>query len=196
MRLRIRAKLTTIIIGAVAVATIAGAGVVLASQSHSAALSASHEDAPRQEGSQFEAQGVIQQVTFDQGSTRSGSLVFLPDKQQATVTVVFNTSTKIEVEGDNANTSQGERNDGAHQDTLQAGMSAEVEGTLQADGSVLARGIQAHVKGSTQGDGDGNDDRDGDHHGDDGSGGSGQNGQPTSTPGSGGNGDNHNGNDG
>jgi hypothetical protein len=163
MRL-LKAKLSTIIISAVAVATVAGAGAVLAahgnagnastSASTSAGASAQHNE------NGFEAQGVIQQVTFDQGTTQSGSLVFLPNKQQTTVTVVFNASTKIEVEGDTSTTSQGQGDDdGAHQGTLQAGMNAEVKGTLQTDGSVLASNIEAHTKAANDNDDTNNNDQ-------------------------------------
>src|SRR5579859_6242576 len=164
MMLWMKAKLTIIILAAVAVATVAGATAVLASQSHSAPSSAprtSAGDATQQGQNEFEAQGVIQQVTFDQGSTQSGNLVFLPNGKQTTVTVVFTTATKIEEEGAN----------GAQQNSLQAGMSAKVEGTLQADGSVLAREIQTNAK-----DANNNGDNGGSGGGDNGGSGGGDNG--------------------
>jgi hypothetical protein len=165
MILGLKAKLTTIIIATVAVFALAGVGAVFAAQSHndSSLMPHTSDGAASQQEQKFEAQGVIQQVTFDQGTTKSGSLVFLPNGKQATVNVTFTTATRIEVEG-NDSSHDGEGANGAQQGTLQAGMSAEVEGTLQADGSVLARGIQAHVKGANDNDGNDDNDNNGEHH--------------------------------
>ncbi|HEU5367408.1 MAG TPA: DUF5666 domain-containing protein, partial [Ktedonobacterales bacterium] len=75
----------------------------------------------------------------------SGSLVFLPNGKQTTVTVVFTTATQIEVGEGNSGDSSHDQNDdnGAQQGTLQAGMTVKVEGKVQTDGSVLAREINA-----------------------------------------------------
>ena len=137
----LKTKLTIIIIAAVAVFTVAGAGAVMAAQNHPFSSSPRTSDgASSQQQNEFEAQGVIQQVTFDQNTTQSGNLVFLPNGEQTTVTVVFTTATHIEVEAD-ANNAGNSQNDAG---PLQAGMSAKVEGVAQADGSILAKEINAN----------------------------------------------------
>jgi hypothetical protein len=78
---------------------------------------------------------------------------FLPNGKQVTVTVAFTTATEIEVGGGQSDTNQGQGATGAQPSALQGGMNANVEGTLQTDGSVLAEGIRAGVNGTTDNDG-------------------------------------------
>lgn len=159
---RLTNKLSGMIIGAVAVLAIVGAGAAMASQNHVgpfASGSHSASSGASQSESSFEAQGVIQQVTFDQGTTQSGNLTFLPDGKQATVTVLFNVQSHIE----SVSNDEGQDNASDQQATLQAGQHAKVEGTLQADGSVLASEIKVDVDvngAPTQEPGDGEDGED------------------------------------
>ncbi len=163
-----KAKLTTIIIAAVAVFTVAGASAVFAAQSHngnSTTTPRTSAGASSQQAQEFEAQGVIQQITFDQGTTQSGSLVFLPTGKQTTVTVVFTTATHIEVgEGNSGDSSHDQDddndNDEAQSGVLQAGMTVKVEGTVQADGSVLAREINANAQDANDDNNNNNDQED------------------------------------
>lgn len=161
---RLTNKLSGMIIGAVAVLAIVGAGAAMASQNHVGPFASSSHSASSgasQSESSFEAQGVIQQVTFDQGTTQSGNLTFLPDGKQATVTVLFNAQSKMEADQSGDNEGQGDNSD--QQVTLQAGQHAKVEGTLQADGSVLASEIKVDVVANgapTKEPGDGEDDED------------------------------------
>lgn len=144
----LKTKLTIIIIAAVAVFTVAGAGAVMAAQNHTFASTPRTSDgASSQQQNEFEAQGVIQQITFDQNTTSSGNLSFLPDGDQTTVTVVFTTATHIEVGADATDADNSQNDTG----TLQVGMSARVEGVVQADGSVLAKEINANGNDANNG---------------------------------------------
>lgn len=157
---RLTNKLSGMIIGAVAVLAIVGAGAAMASQNHLGPFASSSHSASSgasQSASSFEAQGVIQQVTFDQGTTQSGNLTFLPDGKQATVTVLFNAQSHIE----SASNDEGQGKASDQQAMLQAGQHAKVEGTLQADGNVLASEIKVDVAvngAPTKEPGDGEDD--------------------------------------
>ncbi|HEY7357490.1 MAG TPA: DUF5666 domain-containing protein [Ktedonobacterales bacterium] len=170
MMLWMKARLTTVIIAAVAVFTVAGASAVFAAQSHndSPAATRTSAGASSQQAQGFEAQGVIQQITFDQGTTTSGSLVFLPNGKQSTVTVVFTTATHIEVgEGNSGDSSHDQNddngNDNAQQGALQAGMTVKIEGTVQADGSILAREINANAQDANDNDDNNNNNDQEDH---------------------------------
>jgi hypothetical protein len=180
MILRMKSKLTAIMIAAIAVAALAGAGAVMAAQGSSPSSSSPRTStgSSPQQAQDYDAQGVIKQVTFDQGTTRSGNLVFLPRGKQATVTVAFTTATKITLESDGSDEDHSISSQGA----LKAGMTVEVKGTQQTDGTVQASDIQAGTK-----DGNDNDDQNGQdddsnthsgcHNGEDSS----HNGQPTPT---------------
>jgi hypothetical protein len=154
MSIWMKNKLVTIIVAAVAVFTVAGAGVVMAAQSHNSSPRTSNGAA--QAGDNFEAQGVIQQVMFDQGTTQSGSLIFLPNGNRSTVTVTFTSATEIHT---NTTSSSSQNADANQQGALQASMTIKVEGTVQADGSVLAREINANTGDAN--DNDNNDDNNG-----------------------------------
>lgn len=157
---RLTNKLSGMIIGAVAVLAIVGAGAAMASQNHLGPFASSSHSASSgasQSASSFEAQGVIQQVTFDQGTTQSGNLTFLPDGKQIPVTVLFNAQSHIE----SASNDEGQGKASDQQAMLQAGQHAKVEGTLQADGNVLASEIKVDVAvngAPTKEPGDGEDD--------------------------------------
>ncbi len=141
---RLTNKLSGMIIGAVAVLAIIGAGAAMASQTHVGPFAnSSHTSSSgaSQTESSFEAQGAIQQVSYDQGTTQSGNFTFLPNGKQTTVTVLFTAQSKIE--GDSEGEDQG--NATTEPVTLQAGQRAKVEGTLQSDGSVLASEIKIDV---------------------------------------------------
>ncbi len=128
-----KTKLLTNLVVVVAVLVI-GAGVVMAARgsdispftsssgdSHQAQATEQHEQNDQNE---FNAHGMIQTITFDQGTTSSGHLEFLPDGQQATVIVDFTAQTHVQVQGG-----------------LQTNIAVRVEGTRQSDGSVLANEI-------------------------------------------------------
>lgn len=154
MSIWMKNKLVTIIIAVVAVFTVAGAGAVMAAQSHNPSSSPRTSDGAAQAGKGFEAQGVIQQVMFDQGTTQSGSLVFLPTGKQTTVTVTFTTATEIHT---------GTASGSSQQTALQAGMMVKIEGTVQADGSVLAREINANAGDANNDDGNNDNDQEDQH---------------------------------
>jgi uncharacterized membrane protein YgcG len=128
-----KTRLLTNLVVVVAVLVI-GAGVVMAarggniipltgsSNARSNAGAAQHDQNDQNE---FEAHGTIQVITFDQGTTSSGNLDFLPDGQQAPITVDFTAQTHVEVTGG-----------------LQTNVAARIEGTKQSNGSVLAKEIQ------------------------------------------------------
>lgn len=162
MMLWMKAKLTTIMIATVAVFALAGAGAVFAAQNHASnTASTPHtaDGASSQQEHGFEAEGLIQQVAFDQGTTKSGSLVFLPDGKQDPVTVTFSTTTEMKFAGDSNSSSEGQNANSTQPGTLQAGMHAKVTGAVQTDGSVLANEIQVHAQGANgNNDDDGNDD--------------------------------------
>jgi hypothetical protein len=165
-----KSKLTTIIIAAVAVFTVAGAGAVLAATNHSlpSLMPRASNGTSTQQANEFEAQGVIQQVTFDQGSAHSGNLVFLPNGQQTTVKVIFTAATEIKVGGGNGGDSSHDQNDdngndNAQPGVLQAGMTVKVEGVTQADGSVLAREIEANANDANDNDDNDNNDQEDRH---------------------------------
>ena len=142
---RMTNKLSGMIIGAVAVLAIVGAGAAMASQTHVGPFANSSHTASggaSQTESSFEAQGVIQQVNYDQGTTQSGSLVLLLSGNQSSATIRFNAQTKIEANHSGDDEGQG---DDAGQVMLQVGQNAKVEGTLQSDGSVLASEIKIGV---------------------------------------------------
>ncbi len=165
MILWMKAKLTTIIIAAVAVLTAAGAGAAIAAQNHNAPASPGASAGAAQQANEFEAQGVIKQITFDQGSAHSGNLLFLPDGQQTTVKVIFTGATHIEIGRGNSGDSSHDQNDDAGAQPagiLRAGITARIEGVVQADGSVLARQINAHARDANDNDGDNNDGDDND----------------------------------
>src|SRR5215469_3497953 len=107
MILRMKSKLTAIIIAAIAVAALAGAGAVMASQGSGPSAGTS-----LQPGQDYDAQGVIKQVTFDQGTTKSGSLDFLPKGQQTTLKVVFTTTTTMSGGSDGADENTSSSNQG------------------------------------------------------------------------------------
>ncbi len=136
-----KTKLLTNLVVVVAVLVI-GAGVVMAARggsitplasssgdSHSAQATGT-EQHEQNEQNEFNAHGMIQTITFDQGTTSSGSLEFLPDGQQATVTVAFTAQTHVQVKGG-----------------LQTNVAVRVEGTKQSDGSVLAKEINDNAQG-------------------------------------------------
>lgn len=157
MSIWMKNKLVSIIVAAVAVFTVAGAGAAWAAQSHNPSSSAHPADGAAQAGSSFEAQGVIQQVLFDQGTTHSGSLTFLPNGKQTTVAVTFTTATEIHI---GTAGSSGQGGNASPQATLQAGMTIKVEGTVQADGSLLAREISANAGDANDNDDNNNDQED------------------------------------
>jgi hypothetical protein len=110
-------------------------------------------------GHEFHAQGVIVSVTLAQGSTTSGTLVLRPNGQQNTVIVHFTADTHIEVSHDQ-NDDDSEHGTpipaatGEHSaSSLTAGLTVNVEGVVQSDGSVLAKEIQANDNGNAH-DGD------------------------------------------
>lgn len=125
-----KTRLLTNLVVVVAVLVI-GAGVVMAARgsdigpftsssgdSHQAQATEQHDQ------NEFKAHGMIQTITFDQGTTSSGNLEFLPDGQQTTVIVDFTAQTHVEVNGG-----------------LKTNIAVRVEGTKQSDGSVLAKEI-------------------------------------------------------
>ncbi|HEU5199297.1 MAG TPA: DUF5666 domain-containing protein [Ktedonobacterales bacterium] len=143
---RLTNKLSGMVIGAVAVLAIVGAGAAMAAQNHVGPFTSSSSAAAKgaaQTESSFEAQGVIQQVNYDQGTTQSGSLVLLLSGNQSTATIRFNAQT--EIEANHSGDDEGQGDDDAGQVTLQAGQSAKIEGTLQSDGSILASEIKLDV---------------------------------------------------
>jgi hypothetical protein len=136
-----------------------------------------------QHDANYETQGLIKGVTFTDSGKTSGALVLLPDGQTATVKVTFTAATHVEVngaqntgekesgdqasgkgtpapaEGAGAKTPEPEASgtktpDAAHSAAaLAVGLYANVTGTKQADGSVLAKNIQANANGKAhQGD--------------------------------------------
>lgn len=143
---RLTNKLSGMIIGAVAVLAIVGAGAAMASQTHVGPFANSAHTASSgapQTGSSFEARGVIQQINYDEGTTQSGSLVLLLSGNQSTATIRFNAHT--EIEADHSGGDEGQGDNDAGQATLQVGQSASIEGALQADGSILASEIKIGV---------------------------------------------------
>jgi uncharacterized membrane protein YgcG len=143
-----KTKLLTNLVVVVAVLVI-GAGVVMAARggnivpftsSSGDAHSAQATEAEQHDQNEFHAHGMIQTITFDQGTTSSGSLDFLPDGQQATVTVDFTAQTHVEVKGG-----------------LQTNVAVRIEGTKQSDGSVLAKEINDNADEASN---DQNDDQD------------------------------------
>lgn len=139
---RLTNKLSGMIIGAVAVLAIVSAGAAMAAQNHVGPFTNSPNSASgeaTQTESSFEAQGVIQQVTFDPATTQSGSLVLLLSGKQSTATIFFNAQT--EIGEDQSGDQQGQGTDD-QQVSLQVGQSVKIEGTLQSDGSVLASEIK------------------------------------------------------
>jgi hypothetical protein len=143
---RLTNKLSGMMIGAVAVLAVVGAGAAMASQTHVGPFANSSHTATSgtsQTESSFEAQGIIQQINYDQGTTQSGSLALLLSGNQSTATIHFNAQT--EIEADHSGDDEGQGDDDAGQVTLQVGQSARIEGALQADGSILAREIKIGV---------------------------------------------------
>jgi cytochrome c-type biogenesis protein CcmE len=126
-----KTKLLTNLVVVVAVLVI-GAGVVMAARgsnvvpfTSSSGDSRSADATAQRDQNEFQAHGMIQTITFDQGTTSSGNLEFLPDGQPATVIVDFTAQTHIQVTGG-----------------LQTNIAVRIEGTRQSDGSVLAKEIQ------------------------------------------------------
>lgn len=145
-----KTKLLTNLVVVAAVLVI-GAGVVMAARggsvvplksssgdAHSAQATATGQH-DQDDQNEFKAHGMIQTITFDQGTTSSGNLEFLPDGQQATVTVKFTAQTHVQVKGG-----------------LQTNVAVRVEGTKQSDGSVLAKEINDNAQGD---DGNGQEDQ-------------------------------------
>ena len=143
---RLTNKLSGIVIGAVAVLAIVGAGAAMAAQNHVGPFTSGSSAAATsgaQSKTSFEAQGVIQQVNYDQGTTQSGSFVLLLSENQSTATIFFNAQT--EIEADHSGDDEGQGDNDAGQVTLQVGQSARIEGALQSDGSILASEIKIDV---------------------------------------------------
>jgi hypothetical protein len=148
-----KTRLLTNIVVVLAVLLV-GAGVVMAARggdngpfsssvgsansgsAHSAEATEQGDQNDQNDQNDFQAQGTIQTITFDQGTTSSGNLEFLPDGQQATIIVDFTAKTQVEVKGG-----------------LQTNVAVRVEGTKQSDGSVLAKEIQDKDAQDNQGNG-------------------------------------------
>ena len=123
------------------------------------------------DGQETHLQGQIKSVTFTANSTKAGTLVLLPTGKQQTVTVQFTAQTKVEVslshsggdssksgdDGKDTPTPEHDKAKGTPTPTanhgkqgaaaLVAGLTVQVEGTKQADGSILAKEIQANDNG-------------------------------------------------
>ena len=139
-----KTKLLTNLIVVVAVLVI-GAGVVMAARGGSivpfssssgdahSAQATETEQQDQNEQNEFKAHGMIQTITFDQGTTTSGSLDFLPDGQPATVTVDFTAQTHVQVTGG-----------------LQTNVAVRIEGTKQSDGSVMAKEISDNAEANDE----------------------------------------------
>lgn len=154
----LKTKLAVLLLGALAVTGATGTAAVVAAHAHAGPFAqggifAQQQSAPHAQatktpeggaGTSFQGQGLIQSVTFAAGNV-SGTLVFLPDGTTTPITVQFTTQTHVEVaDGSNQHsTSQG--NLGAP--GLKAGLYANIVGTLQTNGSVLAKEIQANANG-------------------------------------------------
>lgn len=164
----LKAKLAAVLISALAVTTVTGTAVVAAGH-HAGPFApgsvfGTQKTTKADEGHQdFHAQGLIQHVTFAVGTTTSGSLTLLPNGQTQTVMVTFTAQTHVEVNGNNgthqAGSTTSDETSGAA--ALTAGLYANVEGTKQGDGTVLAREIQANANGKAHQGGNGHE---GDKH--------------------------------
>lgn len=163
MMIFLKAKLAAVLISAVAVTAVAGTTVVAATQ-HAGPFAPGAvfggqktTTAVADDHQNFHAQGLIQQVTFSTGATTSGTLTLLPNGQTKTVVVSFTAQTHVEVNGDSDGKHAGSTTGGTTRGAaaLTAGLSANVVGTLQHDGTVLAREIQANANGKAHQGGDG-----------------------------------------
>ena len=152
----LKTKLTLIILSVVVVLGLTGATAVLAAERHvgpfaqnTAAASdhghgqSDHGTPPSHDQTQYHAQGLIQSVSLKAGE-HSGTLVFLPDGASKSVMVQFTADTHVEI-ADDRTPSAGHGQPGAA--GLEVGLHANIIGTLQKDGFVLATEIQANANG-------------------------------------------------
>ena len=160
----LKTKVALLVLGAIAFTGVAGTATVVVAQHHAGPFApggifgAQHpsQDASATktpDGKTFHAQGIIQSVTWDAGKT-SGSLTFVPNGTTAPVTVRFTAQTHVEVSADiqsGTTTTHGQ----VGVVGLQVGMAANIVGTLQPDGTVLAQEIQANANGKAHQGGDG-----------------------------------------
>jgi len=151
----LKTKLALALIGGIAVLGITGTTVVVAAQQHAGPFapggmfahatpaSAQSEAHKAQDQSPYHAQGLIHSVSLD-AKTHTGTLVFIPDGTSKSVTVRVTVQTHVEV-------ADAPEHDGMHGQArvadLTSGLFAVVVGTLQHDGSVLAKNIQANAHG-------------------------------------------------
>jgi hypothetical protein len=150
----LKTKLALTLIGAIAAVGAMGTATMVAAQHHvgpfaqgsgavHSTVSASHKTPPG--AAQYHAQGVITAVSLNAGAT-SGTLTFLAHGTTRAVTVHFTAQTHVEVAdagAEHGTTAHGQPGAAA----LKPGLHAVIVGTVQADGSILAKEIQANANG-------------------------------------------------
>ncbi len=150
----LKTKLALTVLSAVIVLGVAGVTTAMAAELHfgpfaSASPSAQkttpadHGTPPSHDQNHYHAQGLIQGVTLN-ADKHSGTLVFLPDGASKSITVHFTADTHVEI-ADDRDPQAAHGQPGAA--GLEVGLHANVVGTLQHDGSVLATTIQANANG-------------------------------------------------
>jgi hypothetical protein len=154
----LKTKLVLTIIGAVAAVGATGTVAVVAAQHHigpfaqgSGAATHSTVSTPRATktppgASQYHAQGLITSVTLDISAT-SGTLTFVADGTTQPVTVHITAQTQVEVAPANAGGGSTSPHGQSGAAGLKSGLYAVIVGTMQSDGSILAKEIQANANG-------------------------------------------------
>src|SRR5215469_11257054 len=143
----LKTKLALTIIGLVAATGVAGTTAVVAAQQHAGpfapggifashtATPADHDHGTPAASDQYEAQGLIQSVSLN-ADKQSGTLQFLPNGTSASITVQFTADTHVEVADDRDPSSTHGQVGAAG---LRAGLFANIVGTRQHNGSVVAK---------------------------------------------------------
>jgi hypothetical protein len=153
----LKTKLALTIIGVVAAVGATGAATVVAAQHHIGPFAqesgAAHSTIATSKATktppgaaQYHSQGLITGVTLDAGAA-SGTLTFLADDTTQAVTVHFTSQTHVEVTNDTAGSGAAASHGQSGAAGLKTGMYAVIVGTVQSDGSILAKEIQANANG-------------------------------------------------
>jgi hypothetical protein len=177
MKQWIQRRLALVLIASAAVVALSGAAAITAAQAHigpfaqfgalnggdSSTTGSSTTGSSTTKGDkEYHAQGTISSISFDTGSTTSGTLLFVPTGQTAAISVTFTAKTHVDIEdGNNSGdtTAKGDSGNGSTTTTvsnpLTQGATVAIEGIQHADGTVTATEIE--LTGSHAGSDDGDD---------------------------------------